>query len=221
MTLWAASVHAEVGNTCDGCHGGDPNDPTEKAMADGKRFNLGPKEGEVTRFCGQCHQELSEYFQESAHGATGAQNCIQCHGTHTIQRSSINIIDPEKCGSCHDYESAEKLKTVLVSLHDRFGASQEKIENIQGLPTQPLKKELGKVRNQLRQVRRISHTFDMDRIEKESEKVQTLMTTMESEIARLGKMEQDRKLLGMGLVALFLALAIATFMLNRTEKKSE
>ena len=221
VALWASSVHAEVGNTCDGCHGGDPNDPTEKAMSDGKRFYRGPKKEEVTGFCGKCHQELSEYFKESAHWATGMQNCIQCHGTHTIQRISIDIINPEKCSACHEYESPEKLKIILLGLHDRFGVSREKIKNIQGLPTQPLGKELNKVWSQLRQVRMVSHTFDMTRIKKKAEEVQALMATMETEIARLEGIEQERKLLGWGLVALFTALSIATYLYNRTEKKTE
>jgi len=221
VTLWASSVHAEVGNTCDGCHGGDPNDPTEKAMSDGNRFYLGPKEEEVAGFCGKCHQELSEYFKQSAHWATGTQNCIQCHGTHTIQRISIDIINPEKCSACHEYESPDKLKTVLLNLHDRFGASREKIKNIQGLPTQPLADKLGNVWNQLRQVRMVSHTFDMTRIKKKAEEVQALMATMESEVARLEVIEQERKFLGWGLIALFVALSIATYLYNRTEKKSE
>jgi hypothetical protein len=221
VKLWSGSVHAKVGNTCDGCHGGDPNDSTEKSMSDSKRFYLGPKEEEVTGFCGKCHQELSEYFKQSAHWATGTQNCIQCHGTHSIQRISIKIIDEEKCGACHDYESADKLKTVLLSLHDRFGASKEKIHRIQGLPTQPLQDELGNVWNQLRQVRMVSHTFDMIRIEKKAEEVRALMTTMETEIARLEDTGQERKLLGWGLIALFTALSIATYLYNRTEKKTE
>ncbi len=220
VMLWASSVHAEVGNTCDGCHGGDPNDPKETAMSDGKRFYLGPKEEEVTGFCGKCHQELSEYFQQSAHWATGTQNCIQCHGTHTIQRISIEIIDPEKCGTCHEYESADKLKGVLLNLHDRFEDSKEKILQIQGLPTQPLENELDRVWNQLRQVRRVSHTFDMTRIENGAEEVQALMQTMESEIARLEGMGLERKFLGLGLIALFTALAITTWLYNRTEKKT-
>ncbi len=221
VTLWASSVHAEVGNTCDGCHGGDPNDPTEKSMSEGNRFYLGPKEEEVTGFCGKCHQELSEYFKQSAHWATGTQNCIECHGTHTVQRISIEIIDPEKCGTCHEYESADKLKTVLLGLHDRFGASRDKIKNIQGLPTQPLENELNKVWSQLRQVRMVSHTFDMTRIKKMAEEVQVLMATMESEITRLEGIEQERKFLGWGLIALFAALSIATYLYNRTEKKTE
>ena len=221
VTLWASSVHAEVGNTCDGCHGGDPNDSTEKSMSDGNHFYLGPKEEEVTGFCGKCHQELSEYFKESAHWATGTQNCIQCHGTHTIQRISLEIISPEKCSACHEYESADKLKTVLLGLHDRFGASKEKIKNIQGLPTQPLADQLGNVWNQLRQVRMVSHTFDMTRIKKKAEEVRALMATMESEIVRLEGIEQERKLLGWGLIALFSALSIATWLYNRTQKKTE
>jgi len=221
VALWASSVHAEVGNTCDGCHGGDPNDPTEKSMSDGKQFYLGPKEEEITGFCGKCHQELSEYFKQSVHWATGTQNCIQCHGTHTIQRISLEIINPEKCSSCHEYESADKLRTVLLGLHDRFGGSKEKIKNIKGLPTQPLENELDKVWSQLRQVRMVSHTFDMTRIKKKAEEVQALMTTMETEIARLEGIEKERKFLGWGLIALFAALSIATFVYNRAEKKTE
>jgi len=219
VILWAASVHGEVGNTCDGCHGGDPNDPTEKAMSDGKQFYLGPQEEEVTGFCGKCHQELSEYFKESAHWATGMQNCIQCHGTHTVQRISLEIIDPEKCGACHEYESADKLKTVLLDLHDRFHNSQEKLKAIRGLPTQPLEEELDQVWNQLRQVRMVSHTFDMTRVEKKAEEVRALMIPVDVEIARLEGMGRDRTILGWALVALFSALSMATFLYNRTEKK--
>lgn len=221
VTLWASSVHAEVGNTCDGCHGGDPNDSTERSMSDGNHFYLGPKEEEVIAFCGKCHQELSEYFKQSAHWATGTQSCIQCHGTHTIQRISLEIINPEKCSACHEYESADKLKTVLLGLHDRFGASKEKIENIQGLPIQPLADQLGNVWDELRQVRMVSHTFDMTRIKKKAEEVQALMATMESEIARMEGIEQERKLLGWSLIALFAAMAMAIYLYNRTEKKTE
>lgn len=217
--LWASSVHAEVGNTCDGCHGGDPNDATVQAMADGKQFYLGPKENEVTGFCGKCHQELSEYFKESAHWATGTQNCIQCHGTHTVQRISIEIIDEDKCGSCHDTQSADKLKAVLLGLHDRFGASKEKIKTIRGLPTEPLEKNLDQVWRQLREVRMVSHTFDMTRIAKKAEAVQTHMETLEAEIARLEDMERERRWLGFGLIALFAALSLATYLYNRTIKE--
>jgi len=108
-----------------------------------------------------------------------------------------------------------------LGLHDRFAASREKIKNILGLPTQPLEDELGKVWKRLRQVRMVSHTFDMTRIDKKAEEVQALMVTMETEIARLEGIEQERKLLGWGLVALFAALSIATYLYNRTEKKTE
>jgi hypothetical protein len=47
------------------------------------------------------------------------------------------------------------------------------------------------------------------------------MTTMETEIARLEGIEKERKFLGWGLIALFAALSIATFLYNRAEKKTE
>ncbi len=221
VTLWASSVHAEVGNTCDGCHGGNPKDPTEEAMSAANHFSRGPKKAEVTAFCGKCHQELSKYFKDSAHSVTGTQNCVQCHGAHAIQRISIEIIAPEKCGTCHDYAPADKLKTVLLGLHDRFGSSKEKIRKIYGLPTQPLVDQLGNVWNQLRQVRMVSHTFDITRVKKKAEEVQAVMATMESEIVRLEEIEQERKLLGWGLIALFIVLSIVTWWYNRTEKKTK
>ena len=66
----------------------------------------------------------------------------------------------------------------------------------------------------------VSHTFDMTRIEKRAEEVQTLMQTMESEIARLEDIGLERKFLGLGLIGLFVALAITTWLYNRTEKKT-
>jgi len=60
----------------------------------------------------------------------------------------------------------------------------------------------------------------MTRIEKKAEEVRALMQTMESEIARLEDLERERKFLGLGLIALFAALAITTWMYNRTEKKT-
>ncbi|NIU98605.1 MAG: hypothetical protein GWN57_21225 [Nitrospinaceae bacterium] len=221
VTLWAASVHAEVGNTCDGCHGGDPSDSSKLAMDKRHKFYLGPKDEEVTGFCGKCHQELAGYFKQSAHWATGTQNCIQCHGTHTVQRISMEIIDQEKCGTCHDYEPAAKLKSLLTALHDWFGQSQKKIEGIKGLPTQPLSREMDRVWNQLRQVRMISHTFDPSRYEKKAEEVEALMLKVDSEIARLSGMEKERKWLGFIFVALFAALSIATYFYNRITQKVE
>ncbi|MCH8208596.1 MAG: hypothetical protein IIA62_06040 [Nitrospinae bacterium] len=220
VTLWASSVHAEVGNTCDGCHGGDPDNPTKNSMSAKNNFYAAPKEEDIINFCGKCHRELADNFQTSEHAITETQNCIGCHGSHAIRRISIEIINPEKCGACHDYESADKLKTVLLHLHDRFEDSKEKILQIRGLPTQPLEDELGKVWKQLRQVRMVSHTFDMTRIEKRAEEVQTLMQTMESEIARLEDIGLERKFLGLGLIGLFVALAITTWLYNRTEKKT-
>ena len=221
VDLWASSVHAEVGNTCDGCHGGDPKDPTLEAMSKSKHFYLGPKDEEVTAFCGKCHQELASYFQESAHWATGTQNCIQCHGTHTVQRISIEIIDQEKCSTCHDYQSADKLKVLLLDLHDRFALSRDKLTSIRGLPTQSLEEQLDAVWSQLRQVRMVSHTFDMTRIEKKAEGVRAQIAALDTEINRLQEMERERKTLGMGLVILFSALSFATWRYNRSARESE
>ena len=75
VSLWSKSVHAEVGNTCDGCHGGDSDDHTENSMSAAKNFIAVPQEDDIVKLCGKCNQGLSDNFMTSAHGATGQPTC--------------------------------------------------------------------------------------------------------------------------------------------------
>lgn len=218
VSLWAKSVHAEVGNTCDGCHGGDSKDKTVNAMSKSHQFYAAPAEDEIVSFCGKCHQELSENFMTSAHGQTGTQNCIGCHGSHTIQRISIEMINEKKCGECHGYGEPEKLKNILQGLHGRFQGLNEKLKLVSGFPTEPVQNELDKVWKKLRQVRMISHTFDIPRIQAESQQVEKLLGTTDSEIQRLLDMAKNRRSWGYWMVFVFSVLAVLTYIYNRQIK---
>lgn len=215
VTLWSKSVHAEVGNTCDGCHGGDPNDTTLNSMSKENRFYAAPKEEEIGRFCEKCHQELAGNFLTSPHGMAGAPTCIDCHGSHTIHRISIDIINPERCTQCHDYEPGEKLKNLLESLHVRFNDARDRISLIKGFPTDPLQDDLEKVWKKLRQVRMISHTFDLSLIEKEVETASASLMPITDEIRRLNELGRDRMLWGLVSVLVFFGLAILTYLYNK------
>lgn len=215
LALWLESVHAEVGNTCDGCHGGDPNDATENSMSKENRFYAAPAEEDIVTFCGKCHQELSEHFMASAHGTTGTQTCIDCHGSHTIRRISVNIIHPDKCSGCHDYENPGKLKNILESLHEKFHQAESKIKRIRGFPTDPLKKDLEKIWNKLRQVRMISHTFEVPLIEAEAETVMATLARTDLKINQSLELAASRKRWGYVTVMIFIGLALLTYFYNK------
>lgn len=218
VNLWSASVHAEVGNTCDGCHGGNPDDNTDKAMSQANNFYAAPKEDEIVQFCGKCHRELADNFMVSQHGETGTQTCIGCHGSHTIRRISIDIINEKICTECHSYEQAEKLKTMLQNLHGKFQTSKGNVKRITGFPTDSLDKDLDKTWNQLRQVRMISHTFDLTRIEAEAVKVEHSIKQTDIEIDRLLELADNRKTWGYAAIGIFLILALATHFYNKQEE---
>jgi hypothetical protein len=218
VKLWSASVHAEVGNTCDGCHGGNPDDNTDKAMSQSNNFYAAPKEDEIVQFCGKCHRELADNFMTSQHGETGTQTCIGCHGSHTIRRISIDIINEKTCTECHSYEQPEKIKNILQNLHGKFQTSKNNVKRISGFPTDSLDKDLEKTWNQLRQVRMISHTFELNRIEAEAGKVEHAIKQTDTEIARLLELAENRKTWGYAAIGIFLLLAIATHLYNKQEE---
>ncbi|MEE9259360.1 MAG: hypothetical protein V3U37_07425 [Nitrospinaceae bacterium] len=211
VTLWSKSVHAEVGNTCDGCHGGDPDDSGKNSMAEENNFYAAPKKEEIVEFCGKCHKELSENFMTSAHGETGEQTCIDCHGTHTIRRISIDIINEDLCSECHEYESAGELKSILMGLHHNFQLAESRLQLVKGFPTDPVRKDLKKIWRDLRQVRMISHTFDVSQVEDEAKKVNASIMEVGREIVRLAKMAEDRAFWGYITILVFIGLVILTY----------
>jgi hypothetical protein len=215
VALWSGSVHASVGNTCDGCHGGNPRQTSMESMSKENNFHAAPEDGEITEFCGKCHREVADQFAKSQHTLTGTQNCVGCHGSHTIRRISIDIINPETCSECHDYERAEKVKNLLKGLHDMFYTAQNKLQGVTGFPTTPAKKELDGVWNKLRQVRMASHSFAVEELRPLADKVHVSLAETDKEIDRLLVMENERKIWGVAAVTIFSLLAIAAFRYNK------
>jgi Cytochrome c3/Cytochrome c554 and c-prime len=97
-------VHAAAGLSCADCHGGNPDDPDESAMAPAAGFVGKPDPAAIPAFCGRCHadeaymrrydpalptDQLSQYWT-SIHGMrlrtgdTKVATCISCHGVHGI-----------------------------------------------------------------------------------------------------------------------------------------
>ena len=215
VSLWSGSVHAEVGNTCDTCHGGNPEVATVDAMSKDAGFLAVPKEDETVDFCGKCHQELADRYLTSLHGMLEMLTCINCHGTHTIKRISVDIINRDRCMECHDYDEPEQLLNILSSLHENFNRLKNRIKKITSLPTLRIDSELDKTRKKLRQVRMISHTFDIPLIQDEAGSTEKRLKKTSLEIDRLYALEEKRRLMGLVTVPIFILLAAATYLYNR------
>lgn len=221
VTLWSGSVHAEVGNTCDGCHGGNPKEASMDAMSKANGFLGVPKHDQAPAFCGKCHQQIAENFRTSMHYQVGRPNCIDCHGTHSIKRTTGEMVDPQRCTQCHDYAPAEKLKNLLEGLHARVLDADRRIGAIEGFPTHLLEQQLEDTHKKVHNTRRVAHTFDMKKIEGEAGEVDKKLALVTGEIDRLESMSQDRKTLGLSAMALFLLLAAVTYLYNEENKKEE
>jgi len=219
--LWSESVHAEVGNTCDGCHGGDPKEPSMDAMSEANGFRAAPEQGEVTGFCGKCHQQIAEHFRTSPHFQIGQPNCINCHGSHTIQRTTGEMVDPERCSMCHDYAPAETLKSLLEGLLSRVRNTRQRIEGIEGFPTHKLEQKLDDTHKKVHHARRVAHTFNLKQITAETGEAKEKLASVTGDIDRLESMTESRKMLGLGAMALFLLLAAVTYFYNEQNKKDE
>ena len=72
---------------------------------------------------------------------------------------------------------------------------------------------------QLRQVRMISHTFDIQKLEAQAMKVSNALDRSDAEIDRLLEMSNNRKLWGYGAVLIFSLLALVTWKCNRWRER--
>jgi len=125
------SAHAKTGMTCVDCHGGDPKDMHETAMAPRTGFRPAPTREEIPQVCASCHADRErmrpyglptsqfEDYQTSMHGQRHNQGdmtaaiCVDCHasgrekGMHDIlpvsdTRASVHPRNvPGTCGRCH------------------------------------------------------------------------------------------------------------------------
>jgi hypothetical protein len=184
-------------------------------MSAERDFEGKPDRKDVASFCGKCHQGLQDNYMTSQHAKKRAQNCVDCHGFHTIQRTSAEIVSEEKCGKCHDFAVADKFSNILESLHGRIKASEEQAKLILGFPTESVEEGLNRVWKRFRQVKTVSHTTDFKLMKVETTGVGALLESTNNEINRLIDLGKERRLIGYCLIATFLLLALVTYFYNK------
>jgi hypothetical protein len=121
---WKKSRHYQNNISCHDCHGGDPKDAT-MAMSQERGFRGKPEYSKVPDFCGRCHIGILKNYLESGHGKAlkseqSGPNCVNCHGSHGIQKAGINIINEERCSQCHTYDRAKAMKQALFDTEKKI-----------------------------------------------------------------------------------------------------
>ena len=83
--------------SCTDCHGSHGATP--------------PRVTEVGRVCGHCHSVVQGFFEDGPHmeaAREGAmEECISCHSSHAVHRTSTEMLTgrgPGRCSTCHSAE---------------------------------------------------------------------------------------------------------------------
>jgi len=132
----AASVHGKAGIGCEGCHGGDLNDPT-LAHSPSASFLGRPRLREVPYVCGNCHADIRDKHLGSVHGKNGLPHCVTCHGGHDVAHPDpAQIITEGACGKCHPFKPAQTAQSMLQKARElivELGAFAKGLEHTPGV----------------------------------------------------------------------------------------
>lgn len=221
VALWEKSIHHQMGNNCEGCHGGDPNDAAD-AMNPVKGFAGAPKEGEITSFCGKCHVGVMENYRKSPHyaAAQGGPNCVTCHHSHDVQRASFDLINEELCSRCHSYENGQKIKKAFVSAELAMQGTIKELHLLdrRGMPVKRLEEKLFALRNSLHQM---THTLEVEEIQKKTQEVLAEAEEMHKEMKTLHQRIRKRWWIGTGVTLFLGALIYVLIQLHKTLEEAQ
>lgn len=218
---WRESIHAANGNSCHGCHGGDPTDMAN-AMSPERGFVGVPADEEIPAFCGRCHVGVLEDYLKSAHGqalGAGGPQCVTCHGNHAVKKASLDLINQQDCSRCHDYGRAEELKTAMAETDGRFGRLEEALAELKqkGQNVKALQEGLFATRNEFH---RLFHSVDVDQVKAQAAGFQDKIGEMDAKVTAIREELSDRKLWG-GVATGLLVLAGVLFSLLRKTYQEE
>jgi hypothetical protein len=194
---WESSVHSQEEVSCGDCHGGNP-DISDKSGAHGGTVGEGIPQSAVNfrnipETCGQakCHADFLNAYRKSAHfehlvaddQEEQGPNCVTCHGSINVGVLNVNTVE-KACARCHNDETEnnpeipEKAKVILgkfrsISRYYRYIA-------VRGDPIET-RAFFEKADAEISELEIGWHTFDLEEVEKLTEKVLTLLREKRNE----------------------------------------
>lgn len=215
---WRKSWHYENGVSCHDCHGGDPKDAA-MAMSPTRGFVGVPKYKDVPEFCGKCHIGILQNYNESGHGkalrSTGSgPNCVTCHGSHSIQKAAIEIINEGLCTRCHSYERAKTIKAALLLTEKKIKEIDSGLQALKSglIYTEDDEKALFRTHAEFRT---IFHTVDVNLVKDRTEEFTKRLSDIDERVQKGFKEISFRQNFSIFILFIFIGLGIAVFLLGR------
>lgn len=216
---WRASWHAQNKISCHDCHGGDTKDAA-MAMSRQRGFVGTPKYGEVPDFCGKCHIGILKNYLDSGHGkalksSEKGPNCVTCHGSHGIQKASIDIISEQRCSKCHSYERAKIMKQALFVTEKKLGELESSVRRLraEGVYNEEEERTLFSTQAEFRA---LFHTVDVSLVKERTDEFTKKLSVLEKNIEDIFRELRFRRNFSAFLMLLFAGMGIVLFVLIRT-----
>ena len=193
---WENSIHAQEEVTCSDCHGGDPEASDARqahAEFEGEnRSNDAVAFSKVHEVCGDCHDEIMESYRKSKHyaklkekkGERHGPTCVTCHNSMNTLTLDVTTVEAA-CARCHNQETeidpkvpqqarATLNKFLSISRFHRYIAAR--MEPAQSGPF------FRQIDARVESLSVLWHSFDLERIEGETQAVLDVMRQKRDEI---------------------------------------
>lgn len=232
---WQMSWHFQNAVSCHDCHGGDPTDAT-MSMSHQRGFIGIPNHNEIPEMCGKCHIAIKNNFYKSGHGKAptkkdsvepstpGADcgnpegpNCVTCHGSHDIQKASIDIINEIKCSKCHSYDRAREMKQTLFTVESKLSSIEKRISALKTAGMMVEEEEQSFFRTHLG-FRALFHTVDVELMKTKTDEYQHKLGVIESRLDQIDRNTLNRKNFSAFIFLLFTSMCILSALYARCVK---
>ena len=159
-------------------------------------------------------------YLNSGHGKTflnsaEGPSCVTCHGSHSIQRASMDIINEQLCSQCHTYERAKEMKQALFLVENKLNGIYNDLNNLKILGIATESQEKAYFRNHA-EFRTLFHSIDVDAVRTKSSDFVLKLAIIEKEIDDSYKQLAFRRNFSAYLFLLFIGLSIVAFILAKT-----
>ncbi len=220
---WNKSWHAQNNIGCHDCHGGDPKDPS-LAMSHQQRGFIGvPPSGMIPDLCGRCHVGIVKNFNESGHGkalrtSRKGPHCVDCHGSHNIQKANIEIISEQRCSRCHPYARARDMKQALFLVEKKLTQIEDGITALRRAGIYPEEQEQAFFSTQA-QFRTLFHTVDVPLVKEQTGGFTRQLDIIEEGMRLIFEDLRSRRNFSAFLAVLFSGMGIVILLLSGAPKK--
>jgi len=218
---WRKSWHARHNVSCHDCHGGDPDD-VKFAMSPERGYIGVPPPAKIPQLCGKCHIRIFEYYMDSGHGkafvsSIKGPSCVTCHGSHDIQKASIEIIDESKCSRCHSFERAKLMKKALFKTDSDIAGIEKEINMLKssGAITEDEENQLFRTQAEFRT---LFHTIDVDLVKVKTDSFDVKLRSLRTRIEKIKDELALRKVFSIYLMILFVFMGAILLLIMRTRQ---